>query len=138
MHKFITYYLKFTILEQSKKLTNGNIGNGSLNKTTLKELLIPSISLQHQQEIVDFLDKIYETYKIEDTVKYFKDKNIFNLLIEHKYDEFKNIIWYQEQIPRLICSLEQIPRLKSDYIRGLFNSVKYKEYKFTKLYYNIS
>jgi type I restriction-modification system DNA methylase subunit len=132
--KIIYYFL--LISDFNNKVWKIHFGNDKSNgqpnfssKKICDEIMFPSLSIEHQQEIVDLLDEIYRTYKIEDTVKYFSEYNIFNLLIEKKYDEFKNILWYQEQIPRLICSLEQIPRLKKDYIRSLFNTTKYKEYK---------
>ena len=125
--KYLYYYLHININVLRINFSGG--GLKWLNREKISNIKIPSISLEHQQEIVELLDKIYETYKIEDTVKYFSEYNIFNLLIEKKYDEFKNILWYQEQIPRLICQLEQIPRLKNDYIRSLFNTSKYKKYK---------
>jgi type I restriction enzyme S subunit len=90
--------------------------------------------LLYQEEIVKFLDEIYGTYKIEDTIKYLGDANLFNLLINKRYDEFKSIIWYQEQVPRLMAQLEQVPRYKNDYIRGLFNTLKGETVDFYKLY----
>jgi hypothetical protein len=57
-HKYITYYLKFTVLEQSKKLANGNIGNGSLNIESIKKLLILVPSIEDQEKIIKDIEKI--------------------------------------------------------------------------------
>jgi type I restriction-modification system DNA methylase subunit/restriction endonuclease S subunit len=119
---FLKYYLKFN----EKNIFKYASGQGQKNMATEKlknEFFIPNLPLDHQQEIVKFLDEIYETYKIEDTIKYLGNANIFNLLINKQYDEFKNVIWYQEQVPKLVAQLEQVPKYKNDYIRGLFNTV---------------
>lgn len=121
--EFLKYYLKFN----EKTIFKYASGQGQKNMATEKlknNFLIPNLQLSHQQEIVKFLDEIYETYKIEDTLKYLGDVNLFNLLINKQYDEFKNVIWYQEQVPKLVAQLEQVPKYKNDYIRGLFNTVK--------------
>jgi type I restriction-modification system DNA methylase subunit len=99
------------------------------SKKILDNVKIPSLSLLHQQEIVSLLDTLYQKYKIEDTVKYLSGANIFNLLINRQYKEFEELLWYQEQIPRMMGDLVQIPRMKNDYIRGLFNTVESVEYK---------
>ena len=82
---------KLTTREQDGGIQKGQ-GQPHVYGSDLNNILIPSLSLSHQQEIVDLLDEIYKTYKIEDTIKYFGDKNIFNLLIEQKYDDFKTIL----------------------------------------------
>jgi restriction endonuclease S subunit len=101
----------------------------------LKEFKIPNLSLEHQNEIVEFLDDIYKTVKIEDTIKYFKNKPIFNLLIDKNYDGFKDVIYFQERVPVLIQELERVPVLIQELervpvnrnlmIKSIFN--KYKQ-----------
>jgi type I restriction-modification system DNA methylase subunit/restriction endonuclease S subunit len=88
--KFIEYCLK--IIPISENLLNGNIGNGSLNKKTLGKIQIPDLSLDHQQEIVDFLDKQFEQYNIEQLTPYTKDIKLFDLLIYKKYDFFADAL----------------------------------------------
>jgi hypothetical protein len=85
-----------------------------------REFEIPVPSLEKQEEIVTFLDEIYKTSKIEDTIKYLKDKPIFNLLIDKNYDGFKNIIFFQENIPKLIFELENIPKKKILQVQSIF------------------
>ena len=125
--KYIYIYLRLNVYLLEEKFSGG--GLKWLNREKIKSLAIPDISFKHQEEIVEFLDKLYKTYKIEDTVKYLSGTNIFNLLINRQYTEFENLLWYQEQIPRMMADFAQIPRMKKDYIRGLFNTVKTKEYK---------
>jgi type I restriction-modification system DNA methylase subunit len=135
-HKFITYCLRLIPFDES--LLNGGVGIGSMNKQTLSEIKIPNLSIEHQKKIVEFLDTLYEKYKIEDTVKYLSGANIFNLLINRQYNEFEQLLWYQEQIPRMMADLAQIPRMKNDYIRGLFNTVESKECKLGDVIKSIS
>ena len=132
---FIHYYLKIQF--QNKLIIHENKGGyqtgqaqPSINKNKmLNKIQIPDIPRKHQEEIVEFLDKLYKTYKIEDTVKYLSDTNIFNLLINRQYTEFESLLWYQDQIPRMMADFAQIPRMKKDYIRGLFNTVETEKYK---------
>jgi type I restriction-modification system DNA methylase subunit/restriction endonuclease S subunit len=56
-NKYLYYY--FTINDFSK-LGSGILGNGSLNKKSLEQIKIPIPSLERQQEIVKYLDFIYE------------------------------------------------------------------------------
>jgi len=133
-NKYIYYYLKINFCTLYK-LYKGN-GLKHLSSTDLKKFMIPNLSLDHQNEIVEFLDDIYKNIKIEDTIKYFKDKPIFNLLIEKNYNGFKDIIYFQERVPVLIQELERVPVLiqelervpvnKNLMIRSIFNKYKPK------------
>jgi len=91
-HKYITYYLKFTILQQSKKLTNGNIGNGSLNKESIKKLQIPILPLVHQEEIVSLLDTQFELYDMNLLSKISNDIPLFTFLLKKEYELFEDAL----------------------------------------------
>jgi type I restriction-modification system DNA methylase subunit len=123
-YKFISYYLNISI----KSFMIGDEANSipSYNLTRWKDRLIPNLTPQHQQEIVEFLDEIYKTNSINDTVKYMKDYPIFNLLIDKNYSGFKQVIWFQENIPRLMAEMENIPKKKNYYIQAMFNTVMAK------------
>ena len=56
-NKYLYYYLN---INDFSKLGSGILGNGSLNKKSLKKIKIPIPSLEHQLEIVKYLDFIYE------------------------------------------------------------------------------
>jgi len=56
-NKYLYYYLT---INDFSKLGSGILGNGSLNKKSLEQIKIPIPSLEHQQEIVKYLDFIYE------------------------------------------------------------------------------
>jgi len=118
--KFTLYYLIF-----NKPMYNCN-AQPNISRDTLKNILIPNLTPQHQQEIVEFLDEIYKTNSINDTTKYMKDYPIFNLLIDKNYSGFKQVIWFQENIPRLMAEMENIPKKKNYYIQALFNTVMAK------------
>ena len=118
---YLWYYLHFAKFDH---LTNGQIGNGSLNKNTLKEIQIPNLSLEHQTKIVDFLDEVYQENSLEETVKYMKDYPIFNLLINKDYDGFREILWYQKNIQFVMGEIVNVKRKKNNHIRSLFNTVK--------------
>jgi type I restriction-modification system DNA methylase subunit/restriction endonuclease S subunit len=57
-NKYLYYYLT---INDFSKLGSGILGNGSLNKKSLGQIKIPIPLLEHQQEIVKYLDFIYET-----------------------------------------------------------------------------
>ena len=114
--KFVMYYLIF-----NKPQVSSN-AQPNISRETLKNFLIPNLTLSHQEEIVKFLDEIYEHAKIEDTLKYLKDKPIFNTLINRNYDDFKNIIFYQDNIKQLLFELSNIPKKKNLQIKSIFNS----------------
>jgi restriction endonuclease S subunit len=118
---YLWYYLKFN-QENIYKLQHGN-GQPHVNTTDVETFLLPNLPPSHQQEIVEFLDEIYKTNSINDTIKYMKDYPIFNLLIDKNYSGFKQVIWFQENIPRLMAEMENIPKKKNYYIQGLFNTV---------------
>ena len=56
-NKYLYYYLT---INDFSKLGSGMLGNGSLNKKSLEQIKIPIPSLERQQEIVKYLDFIYE------------------------------------------------------------------------------
>ena len=122
--KYLYYYLIINKFIIESKYAGGD--KKSLSNANFETVLIPNLSIQHQEEIVQFLDEIYQKYRIEDTIKYMKDSKIFNLLIEKNYDGFNRIMFYQENIPILINELENIPIKKNNYIQSLFKTVNGK------------
>ena len=56
-NKYLYYYLT---INDFSKLGSGILGNGSLNKKSLEQIKIPIPSLNKQEEIVKYLDFIYE------------------------------------------------------------------------------
>lgn len=132
-HKFISWYLKFTIHIQSTKLTNGNIGNGSLNKSTIGELLIPSISLEHQEEIVKFLDEQFELYDINQLTKGIKDIQLFDFLLNKNYDLFVDAIHLIYRKMELDALQKQMDKDKKAVFNLSVSNMNTKEYKLEDL-----
>lgn len=122
--RYLYYYLTINKRDVESKYTGSD--KKSLNITNFGKILIPNLPLAHQQEIVTFLDEIYKTASIEDTIKYMKDQPIFNLLINKDYEGFKTIIWYQQNIKYVMEELENVTKKKNYYIKSLFNAIKYK------------
>ena len=121
---FVWYYLKFN---QKYILTNCQKGQAqpSLNKDKLlNEFLIPKLPLEHQEEIVKLLDEIYTDVNIDETIKYYKDKPIFNLLIEKRYEDFKDVIDYQPRIKFITSELDNIKKYKNMMVRSIFNKYR--------------
>ena len=88
--KYVYYYLyiNYSIIE------NGFEGNGlkHLSKTYVENIQIPSLSLLHQEEIVEFLDKQFELYNIEQLAICVKDIKLFDMLMCKKYDAFADAL----------------------------------------------
>jgi hypothetical protein len=105
--KYIYYYLNLNISILESKYSGSD--KKSLNNSNFEKILIPNLSIDCQEEIVKLLDEIYTDLNIDETIKYFKDKPIFNLLIEKKYDDFKDIIYLQSKLPFITSELEKIP-----------------------------
>lgn len=114
---FIYFYLRLNII----MVENGFSGGGLkwLNRAKIKAFKIPKLSLGHQQEIVDFLDKIYETRSIEQTTKYLKNIPIFNLLIMKDYTMFERMMYYQDNIKFLQEEIAGVETKRNDAIKGI-------------------
>lgn len=115
-------------------------GNGlkHLSQADLLNFLIPKISLDNQLEIINFLDNLYSNVDINLTIKYMLNYDIFNLLLEKRYSEYEEVIYYQKQLPMLSKILETNTRHKINFIQSLFIQIKYKckthdDYKMMKL-----
>ena len=129
-NNYIGYYLVFNQY-LIYNLARGT-GQKNLDMENFKKIKIPIISIEKQNKIIDFLDKLYENkqIKIQDTVSYYKNNNIFKLLLDEKYDIFEKLIEWQEQSVEL---LKQIEFLKNRQDRYFYLSCKNKNIIFKKL-----
>ena len=99
----------------------------------MKNYKIPLLTLSHQQEIVDFLDKQFETYDINKLGDKLKNIKLFDLLINKQYDIFADalhLIYRKIETDALVKSLD---RDEKAVFNMLINTVKYKEYKLGEL-----
>jgi type I restriction-modification system DNA methylase subunit len=113
---YIYYFLKINIQSKLlKKDTDGGfqIGQGTPSidkKLMLTNIYVPSLSLQHQQEIVEFLDKQFALYDINLLAKQIKDTPLFNFLIDKKYDLFEHalhLIYRKMELDALHTKMEK-------------------------------
>ena len=116
-NKYMYYYLKINFSELYK-LYSGQ-GLKHISQAKFKAFKIPKLSLGHQQEIVDFLDKIYETRSIDQTTKYLKNIPIFNLLIMKDYAMFERMMYYQDNIKFLQEEIAGVETKRNDAIKGI-------------------
>jgi len=92
---YIFNYIKYFLKINENEIYKYASGNGQKNMETdnLKnKFMIPSLPLDHQQEIVNFLDEQFTLYDINKLSEAIKDIPIFNLLIKKQYDEFADLL----------------------------------------------
>lgn len=115
--KYIWYYLQL-----NKKILESKYSGGdkkSLNNSSFEEIKIPVATIKHQRKIVTLFNELCEVYDMDSIIKYLSDKNIFDFLIEKKYDEFRSIVEYQHQLNMLIANLEVIQTKNACYASQL-------------------
>lgn len=89
----------------------------SYNMDLWKSRKIPLLPLNHQQEIVEFLNKTFEenNLKIDDFVKQIGKTNVFKLLINKQYDEFEELVFLIKQkiiYNKLLKDIEKEKKIK--------------------------
>jgi restriction endonuclease S subunit len=114
-----------------KYLSNSQIGD-SLNKTTLGKIKIPILPLEHQQRIVDFMDKTFGTdhKKLDKIVSKFKQYDLFKLLITEDYNGFEELLdLYEDIIVEEKILNKYITVFKNRKIKACFKMVKSEKKK---------
>ena len=95
-NKYMINYVKYILFFNQQQIYDKYAqGTGQKNMMTvqlLEEFQIPSLSLDHQEEIVEFLDKQFANYNIELLIPYTKSIDLFKLLIHKKYDVFADAL----------------------------------------------
>jgi restriction endonuclease S subunit len=124
---YMYYYLKLNM----QIIENGFHGGGikHLNKDYLCSIQIPSLSLEHQTEIVEFLDKQFEQYNINLLTDKLKDINLFDLLITKQYDtctDALHLIYRKIETDALVKSMD---RDKKAIFNMLLNGCDYETVK---------
>lgn len=132
---YIYYFLKINYQTKLlKKDYDGGfqIGQGtpSIDKDSMfYNIQIPSLSLDHQQEIVDFLDKQFELYDINLLAKQIRDMPLFNLLIDKKYDLFADALHLIYRKLELDALHTKMDKDKKAVFNLYVNGLKCKNYK---------
>jgi hypothetical protein len=115
--ELLTKYLYYALCFINTISSTGCLGNGSLNKTSLGKVKIPLISIEKQNKIVEILDDLF-TYKyvLRSVVEYYKNTDIFKLLLDEKYDIFEKLVEWQDQSNELSKQIEFFKTRKHRYL----------------------
>ena len=133
LDKYIYYFIKLIQYKLITKEEDGGIQKGQgqphVYASDMNNIQIPSISLDHQQEIVDFLDKQFELYDINLLAKQIKDMPLFNLLIDKKYDLFADALHLIYRKMELDALHTKMDKDKKAVFNLYVNGLKCKNYK---------
>jgi type I restriction-modification system DNA methylase subunit len=93
-----------------------------INKTNISKIKVPIPSIEKQNKIVEFLDKLYDEkiIKVDNTADYYEGTDIFKLLLDEKYDIFEKLVEWQEQSIELSKQVEFFKNRQTKYLY-LFN-----------------
>ena len=97
--KYFYYYLINNLISLDNK--SKGAGLQWLNKANMRLIKIRVPSIELQQTIVDFLDGIFDNkdISIQDVSSYYEGNDIFDLLLNEKYDLFLMLVkWYTDSI----------------------------------------
>lgn len=106
-NKYLYYYLT---INDFSKFGSGIIGKGSLNKKSLKQIKIPIPSLERQQEIVKYLDFIYEKANKTSNDKIIELKQLNEFCLNNQKIFGDNIVKRLEEV----CKVNQGTYIKSN------------------------
>jgi restriction endonuclease S subunit len=89
-----------------------------INKTNISKIKVPIPSIEMQNKIVEFLDKLYDKkiIKVENTSDYYEGNDIFRLLLDKKYNIFEKLVEWQEQTTELLKQIEFFKNRQSKYL----------------------
>jgi len=85
---YVLQFIKYDICAHAK--FSGNLG--VISMAQIKEVNIPQLTIDHQNEIVEILDKHVSNYNLELLTPYTKSIDLFKLLIHKKYDVFADAL----------------------------------------------
>jgi type I restriction-modification system DNA methylase subunit len=111
---YLKYYLLFN---QNNIYKNYTTGQAQLNTETnklLNEFMIPNLTIDHQNEIVQFLDEQFESYNINNLKK---DVPIFKLLIAKQYEMAAELL---HVVYRQMAAEQEVKNIEKD-MKAIFN-----------------
>ena len=114
--ELLTKYLYYTLCFINTFAAKGCIGTGSLNKSSLGIVKLPIVSIEKQQKIVDFLDKLFSKYNLQKVVEYYENNDIFKLLLDEKYEVFEKLMDWQDQSNELTKQIEFFKKRQRNYL----------------------
>ena len=109
---YLYYYLKFN-QENIYKLQHGQ-GQPHVNTNDMINFLIPNLTIDHQEEIVKFLDEQFESYNINNLKK---DVPIFKLLIAKQYEMAAELL---HVVYRQMAAELEVKNIEKD-MKAIFN-----------------
>ena len=113
--QYLYYYLVF-IQNKIYKLQNG-AGQPHVYSKDLQKFNFPILSIEKQNKIVDFLDKLFTNkYNLQSVIKYYENNDIFRLLLDEKYDIFEKLVEWQEQSIELSKQIEFFKNRQTKYL----------------------
>ena len=128
--KYVFYYIK-TNIKLLRELFKGN-GLKNLSKTNMENFKIPILPQDHQDRIIENMDKIIgDNYGLLDKlVSKFKNLDLFNILLNENYSNFEKLIDLYNEI---VWMEKYINKMKTEFknftIKAIFNKYKSKEMK---------
>jgi type I restriction-modification system DNA methylase subunit len=128
--KFLYYYIK-TKFNELQNLYTGN-GLKHLTLTNLPKFKIPILPLEHQNNIVTEMDKLFEAdcKLLDKLVSKFKDYDLFKLLLNENYESFNDLIELYNDIMWAEAFYDRLnKKYKNLLIQQCFNKVPTKEMK---------
>jgi len=118
LNKYIFYVYILSNIDQVILSNASGAAQPNISTKSIEKIKIPLISIEKQNKIVEFLDKLYENkqVKIQDTSSYYENNNIFKLLLDEKYDIFEKLIEWQEQSVELSKQIEFFKNRQERYL----------------------
>lgn len=115
VEQYLYYYL-ICIQTKIYTLQNG-AGQPHVYSKDLEKIKIPIPSIENQNKIVEFLDKLFiNKYNLQSVVEYYENNDIFRLLLNEKYDIFEKLVEWQDQSIELLKQIEFIKNRQSRYL----------------------
>ncbi len=111
-YKYIYYYLNLTV---NKFIINESNSIPSYNLNKWFDRKIPNLSIEHQEEIVKFLDEQFENYNINNLKK---DIPIFKLLIAKQYEmaaELLYMVYHQMAAEQEVENIKKVMKAVFDF-----------------------
>ena len=140
---YIYYFLKLQQSKFCKKQDEGGLQTGQaqphVKSTDVEKVKFPILTEEHQNNIVEFMDKTFKQdyKKIDQIVSKFKNYDLFKLLINENYLGFEQLLTLYEDI---VWSEEHLKRFSKDYknllIQKCFKMVPSENKLFSELYSN--
>jgi type I restriction-modification system DNA methylase subunit len=110
------YYYLICIQTKIYTLQNG-AGQPHVYSKDLEKFKIPILSIEKQNKIVEFFDKLFANkYNLQSIVEYYENNDIFRLLLDEKYEIFEKLVEWQDQSIELSKQIEFFKNRQSRYL----------------------